>query len=215
MLSAPLSDVLKRKMGERFWYFFRARAINLVLTIWASPAILIFAFRRGISLSRLSHLTHLTGVQNRNLHRMGTLLASIVLACGSVARADIIQTFTVNTTNGQGKTVSASAAFDFSANQLSVTLTNTTDAATIAQILDGLQFSVVGGTISGQPSVSFIGGGNHFALCGTGHYPCDEYATDPNGGSGPYGWGSSTGAGTTCMNAGFTDCNGSWKPYGL
>ena len=133
---------------------------------------------------------------------------AIVGALGVFATVPMRADFFFNTSGPSGDPVSGTANFHFTATTLVLTLTNTSDAGHIDQLLDGFSFILTGGTLTDSTlAVSFANPGNHFALCSDTSYPCAE-STTFTGMSSPYGWSSSA----DCLGAG--GC-GTWKPDGI
>jgi hypothetical protein len=140
-------------------------------------------------------LRHLTGV-------------SVLLLAGTLAHADVTFTTTGTTSGGS---VKGTAKFVIGASQMTLTLTNTTTTvASIAQVLDGLDFTLTGGSGLSLNNVSATA----FEDCSSGTCTTDgsfEDHTPPPPDTtltSPFNWQLS---GAYSLYAG----NGSFKPAGI
>jgi hypothetical protein len=131
---------------------------------------------------------------------VGMMLAGLGAA---TAWADIFTFSTSGTTSGGS--VSGSATFDISSSAMTITLANTGPIASIAQVLDGLAFTLSGPvtglaltSVSANGFETCIGSGNS-TTCGAG-----------GTGTSPYGW-TISGLNPYLLSAG----DGSFKPYGI
>jgi hypothetical protein len=132
----------------------------------------------------------------------GVVALLFLMAMGAPrASADIITTFTTSGTTSGGN-VAGTATFDISGTGMTITLENTGPIASIAQVLDGLGFTLTGGTGLALTNVSAKG----FETCtGNGN----STTCSPSGtGTSPYGW---TLGDSYLLAAGA----GSYKPYGI
>lgn len=146
--------------------------------------------------------------------RLKTLVAAVtavLLWAGLTSTAQAILVTTSGLSSG-GESVSGSADFQIIGSTLQITLTNTTSPINdIGQVLDGLGFTLIGGsgvTLTGVTAAGFMD--CHTGTCspvGTFH---DWGNQPPNGGqdlNSPYGWSFVAGL----LSAG----NGAYKPGGI
>lgn len=136
---------------------------------------------------------------------IGLMLAELGV---TAAWADTTYSATTSQTiNGVGQ-VAGTAAFDISSTGMTITLTDTTPSiVTVGQVLDGLDFTVTGGSGLALTSVTASG----FIDCTTGTCTAvssfdNDHTNNPE--TSPYGWSL---APTYHLAAG----NGSYKPAGI
>ncbi len=142
-----------------------------------------------------------------------------VLAAG-LATMPAYGDFIINTSGTTSGPVTGQADFHVVSNTvLDITLTNTSAVAAIAQLLEGLNFTLTGSTLHGtilSVNPTADGSGNHFMDCtGKSHGDActpvntfvDHHPPSPTTVLAPYGWTDSS----TSLLAG----GGSWKPAAI